>query len=395
MKKNKYLIVGGGMTADAAVRGIRSLDKNGTIGILSSEAHPPYKRPPLSKKLWMGLPIDKIWLNTRELNVDLHLNTTAVSINVRDHCITDVNGEEYYYDKLLIATGVSPRRLPYGSDRIMYYRYLDDYNTLRKTLQPASQVTVIGGGFIGSEIAAALRINEYVITMIFPENYICARIFPIEVGNYLNHYYEEKGIRVISQANVLNVAQGTNRQISYQDQTGNTNTLNADQIIAGIGSVPNGDLAEKCGIQVTNGIDVDEYLQTNIVDIYAAGDAANYHDPFLLKQRRVEHEDNAYTMGFHAGRNMSGAGEKYRHLPYFYSDLFEIGYEAVGELDSRLEVLEIWEDKFKKGILAYSNAGILTGLLLWGVFGKIEEARSLIVEQIPANPDEIKKLLNT
>src|SRR5215207_6402411 len=154
-----YLIVGGGMAADAAARGIREVDPDGSIGLIGAEPDPPYKRPPLSKKLWRGKSLDSVWLKTDRLVVDLHLGRTARVLDLRQKQVVDDRGAVYDFDKLLLATGVSPQRLPFGGHRIIYYRTLHDYQRLRHETCQGQRFAVIGGGFIGSEISAALTTN--------------------------------------------------------------------------------------------------------------------------------------------------------------------------------------------------------------------------------------------
>ncbi len=146
--------------------------------------------------------------------------------------------------------------------------------------------------------------------------------------------------------------------------------------MAGIGIVPAVELAEGAGLKVDAGIEVDQGLRTSHPDVYAAGDVARFYNPALAKWMRVEHEDNANTMGTAAGKAMAGAPVTYDHLPFFYSDLFELGYEAVGELDSRLQTVEDWQERFKKGIVYYLGDGRVRGVLLWNVWGKIDAARA-------------------
>jgi NADPH-dependent 2,4-dienoyl-CoA reductase/sulfur reductase-like enzyme len=160
--------------------------------------------------------------------------------------------------------------------------------------------------------------------------------------------------------------------------------------LAGAGIEPNVDLARKAGLAVENGIVVDELLRTSHPDIYAAGDVASFHNPALGKRIRVEHEDNANTMGKAAGRNMAGSAEPYRHLPFFYSDLFEFGYEAVGELDSRLETFADWKQPNKEGVVYYLREGRVRGVLLWNVWGKVDAARELIASPGPFSADSLK-----
>jgi NAD(P)H-nitrite reductase large subunit len=173
-----YLIVCGGMTAAAAVQGIREGDPSGTIGVLSAEKHPPYDRPPLSKKLWKGKPLDSIWRHTDNQGLTLHLGRTARHLDAQNKRVTDDQGTAYEYGKLLMATGGAPRRLPFGGERIIYFRTVDDYEQLRALTTAGQHFAVIGGGFIGSEIAAALAMNSKKVVMVFPDAGIGARMFP-------------------------------------------------------------------------------------------------------------------------------------------------------------------------------------------------------------------------
>jgi 3-phenylpropionate/trans-cinnamate dioxygenase ferredoxin reductase component len=375
MKDYKYVIVGGGMTADAAVRGIRERDNGGNIAVLSGEKFPPYDRPPLSKKLWTGKPLDAIWRKTAQAKADLFLDTRAVNGDVTKKSITDNRGEVYRYEKLLLATGGVPRRLPFAADGVIYFRTLDDYQRARVLADGKSAFIVIGGGFIGSEIAAALAVNGCKVTMVFPENGIGARIYPPGLSGFLNDYFRDKGVDVLTGEKIHALKQiGTN----FTVDTGSGKTLSADAVIAGIGIEPEIDLAKSLGLKVDNGIVVDEQLRAAPPDIFAAGDVANFYSAPLDMRRRVEHEDNANTMGAMAGRNMAGEAEKYDHLPYFYSDLFDLGYEAVGEFGADLEIVEDWKEPFRQGVVYYLKAGHVRGVLLWNTWGQVDAARRLI-----------------
>ncbi len=177
-----YLIVGGGMAADAAAHGIREVDPDGTIGLISSEPDPPYKRPPLSKKLWQGKPLESVWLGTDQLGVEIHLGRSGRLLDLQHKRVVDDRGTEYGFDKLLLATGVTPRRLPIGGHWINYYRTVKDYQRLRQEAARGRRFAVIGGGFIGSEIAAALAMNGKEVVMIFPEAGIGSRLFPADLS---------------------------------------------------------------------------------------------------------------------------------------------------------------------------------------------------------------------
>jgi 3-phenylpropionate/trans-cinnamate dioxygenase ferredoxin reductase subunit len=377
MRTYRYLIVGGGLTADAACKGIRERDRDGTIGVVADEPHPPYARPPLTKALWKGDDEDTIWCGTPELGVDLRLGRTIVSLDLPAHEATDDSGETYAYERLLLATGGRPRHLPFGGDEVIYFRTLDDYRRLRALADGHARFLVIGGGFIGSEIAAALAMNGQPVTMVFPEAGIGARIFPADLSASVTDYYREKGIELLANASVTGIERtGDVTRVSTKDGR----TLDADVIVAGLGIEPRTELAAAAGLPVEDGVVVDERARVRgHEDVFAAGDVARFPASALDMTMRVEHEDNAKSQGRLAGINMAGAEETYDHLPFFYSDLFDLGYEAVGELDPRLETVAEWEEPNLKGLIYYLDGERHPhGILLWNVFGRVDAARDLI-----------------
>jgi 3-phenylpropionate/trans-cinnamate dioxygenase ferredoxin reductase subunit len=383
----KYLIIGGGMTADCAVRGIRQLDGEGSIGLIGEEPYPPYDRPPLSKGLWRGDSIKDIWRNTQEQGVEVHLGLRAQLLEPQNRRLTDERGEVYTFEKLLLATGGRPRRLPFGEDRIIYFRTLEDYRKLRTLAEQGRRFAVIGGGFIGSEIAAALAMNGKEVVMLFPKEAIGSHAFPADLARFLNGFYRENGVEVLAGETVSGLETHT-KKLDVRTSSGQEITV--DGVVAGIGIAPDVRLAEGAGLEVGDGIVVDEFLRTSSPDVYAAGDVANFYNPDLDKRLRVEHEDNANTMGLLAGRNMAGAAEPYHHLPFFYSDLFELGYEAVGEVDARLETVADWKDLGREGVVYYLREGQVRGVLLWNIWGQVDAARRLIAEPGPFEADDLK-----
>ena len=387
MTHYKYLIIGGGMTADAAVRGIRQLDGEGSIGLVGEEPYPPYDRPPLSKGLWRGDSIEDIWSNTQEQGVEVHLGFRAQVLEPRNRRLTDEWGEVYTFEKLLLATGGRPRRLPFGEDHIIYFRTLEDYRKLRALAQQGRRFAVVGGGFIGSEIAAALAMNGKEVVMLFPTEAIGSHAFPADLARFLNGFYRENGVEVLAGETVSGLETHTEK---LDVRTSGGQEITVDGVVAGIGIEPDVRLAEGAGLEVGDGIVVDEFLRTSSPDVYAAGDVANFYNPDLDKRLRVEHEDNANTMGLLAGRNMAGAAEPYHHLPFFYSDLFELGYEAVGEVDARLETVADWKDLGREGVVYYLREGQVRGVLLWNVWGQVDAARRLIAEPGPFEAGDLK-----
>ncbi len=387
MKHYQYLIIGGGLTGDGAVRGIRELDADGSIGMLSLELDPPYTRPYLSKALWKGRPLEKVWRNTQALGVDLILGRKATHLDPQNKSIRDENGDEYTYSKLLLATGGSPVRLPFGGDNVIYFRDLRDYHHLRAMSEAGDRFLVIGGGFIGSEIAAALTMVGKKVVMVFPEEAIGFNIYPSDLAHFLNDYYRLKGVELVSQDTVSGIEPAGKR---FTVRTKSGTAYEVDGVVAGIGIRPNLELAQQAGLRLDNGIVVDEHLLSSTADIYAAGDVANFYHTGLGKRVRVEHEDNAVFMGKQAGRNMAGAGESYTHVPMFYSDLFELGYEAVGELSSKLVTVADWQEQFHKGVIYYLAEGRVRGVLLWNVWDTVPKARLLLAEAGPFNAASLK-----
>ena len=378
-----YVIIGGGLAGSSAVEGIRELDKKGTILLLGSEKHLPYDRPPLTKKLWFGKKkVEDIFLHKQDFyeqnNVVLAGGVTAKTLDAKNRTVTDDRGRTYRYEKLLLAIGGVPRVLPVPGgdlDGIYYYRYLDDYLRMKQEASAGKSAVVIGGGFIGSEIAAALAINNVKVMMIFPDLYLVGRIFPEGLGMSLQRHYRERGITIL---NGEKPASFTKKNGRFVTRTESGREIESDMVIVGIGIALSLELPRTAGLQTADGIIVDEYLQASLPDIYAAGDIAFFPYRALGKQTHVEHWDNALSQGKQAGRNMAGAHEPYDHMPYFFSDLFEFGYEVVGEVDSRLEIFADWQKENDIGVIYYLRDGKVRGAMMCNVWEKVEAARELI-----------------
>ncbi len=368
----RYLIVGGGMTGHAAAAAIRARDSQGTLGMIAGEADPPYARPPLTKGLWLGKEESSVWLRPVD-GLALHGGRRAVALDPRAREVRDDQGNAYLYDRLLLATGGRPRRLPFGGDRVIYFRTLADWRRLHAA--PGRRVVVIGGGFIGSELAASLTQAGREVTMVFPESAIGARTWPGELAAHVTDYFAQKGVRLLRDEAVTAIEPDGE---ATRVRTRGGRELVADAVVAGLGVAPDVDLAEQAGLRCRDGVLVDERLQTSAPGVFAAGDVARFPSAALGGEVRVEHEDAALTMGAAAGRIMAGSDEAYRHLPFFYSDLFDLGYEAVGALDARLETVASWRTPFREGVVWFLDGGVVKGVLLWGIFGQVDAARRLI-----------------
>lgn len=388
-----YLIVGGGMTADAAVRGIRSVDADGSVGMISREPDPPYDRPPLSKGLWTGGSEDSIWRGTDELDVELLLDRKVVRIDREERTAKDDRGAVYSYGSVLLATGATPRTLPDAVPQVNYLRTYRDYRRLREDVRTKQRFAVIGGGFIGSEIAAALATAGKDVVLVFPEEGLCRQVLPESLSRHLNEEFRDRGVEVRAGRTVASVRRsGDEFLIATEEHEGRA--IRVEAVVAGLGVEPETVLAEIAGLEVDDGVVVDTSFRTEDPNVFAAGDCAAFWSPVLGRRLRVEHEDHANASGMHAGRCMAGDPSDYDHLPFFYSDLFDLSYQAVGDIDPESdEVVEDWVEPNREGTLYYVRDGRVRGVLLWNVRGKLREARSMVREKsmlsVDGLPDKI------
>ncbi len=371
-----HLIIGAGMCGEAAAQAIHDTDPNARIGMLGAEEVPPYDRPPLSKALWKDAAEDSIWRPIATSGATLHLGRRAVAIDVDAHVVSDDRGDVYGYRKLLLATGGNPRRLPMSGDRVLAYRSVDDYRRLRALAQKDARILVVGGGFIGCEIAAALNAHGCRVTMVFPEQVLGERVYPRGLSAFIDGYYRERGVEIRAGRRVEGGAQEGAQVVLTLDDGSH---MQGDAVVAGLGIVPAVELARAAGAMVGNGVLVDECLRSSVPDVFAAGDVANFPTQ-ALGRMRVEHENAAVATGRCAGLAMAGKPQPYAELPFFYSDLFDLGYEAVGRLDARLEMIEDWVAPCREGVVYYLENGRVQGVLLWNTWGQVDAARALIAD---------------
>lgn len=376
MPEYDYLLIGGGMTADAAARGIRELDEHGRIGLISAETDPPYSRPPLSKGLWQDQTEEDIDRWTESLGVDLHLGERALAIDRQQRHVSLSDGRSFGYRRLLLATGGTPRRLKGLEDGVIYYRTLADFRRLQEQLQGGRRkVLILGGGYIGAELAAALVTHDHEVHMAFPERFVLERLLPAELAQSVSQLYTSRGVTLHRRLSAESVRHSHGGPVArFDDGT----ELLVDVVVAGLGIIPETGLAEAAGLQVADGIIVNEFLQTSDPDIFAAGDVASIHYPALGGRQRSEHEENANSGGLTAGRNMAGAREEYTRLPLFYADLFDVSFEGAGVADSRLDAVSEWTEPGRSGRILYIADGTIRGVLLWNSPGGMAEARKLI-----------------
>lgn len=387
MQEYRYLIVGGGMAGHAAAAAIRELDRSGPLGMIGDESLPPYARPSLSRTLGPGAERDPVFLPALRGLVH-HAGRQAVALDPGRHLVVDDLGESYRYERLLLATGGQPRRLSIGGDRVIHLRTVADFERLRG--QGGHGAVVLGGGYVGTEVAAALAEEGRDVTMIFPESGLGARRWPAELSGHVTRTFEEHGVRLLRGHAVVRVEAYGDRVLVRTN--GGAEVL-ADLVVAGLGILPRTALAEAAGLAVADGIEVDEGLRTSAPDVWAAGDAARVWSPTLGERIRLEHAESALAMGREAGRAMTGAPARWTHLPSWGATWFGARYDAVGKLDARMETVLAWRRPYREGAVYYLEHDRVKGVLLWGLQDQLEAARELIRRQRLVKAADLERVL--
>lgn len=382
-----YLIIGGGIAAGNAVAGIREEDKAGTIGIISADVDKPYERPALSKKLWTddSFTEDQIFYDVSEDHqAALMLETEVVSINREAHTVTTNKGDTIKYKKLLIVTGGEPQTIEGPKDDKVYaFRSYQDYLKLRNLSGENQHIAVVGGSYIGTELAANLALNNTKVTLIYPQKILGDNRFPEEIAKEYEQTYKNHGIEMINETRAERYTKEADKFLLHLN-TGTT--VEADSIILGLGVSPVLDLAKDAGLEVDDGVIVNEYLRTSDPDIYAAGDIASYPDPILGRQR-IEHVDHARNSGTAVGKVMAGLKEPYNYTPYFYSMVFDISWKAIGTLDPSFDLLIDEVDGGK--VVYYLKEDKPIGILTWNIEPDLDQVRNLI-DNPPVSSEELK-----
>jgi len=330
-----FVIAGASLAGAKAAETLREEGFDGRVVLLGEETERPYERPELSKGFLLGKkPADKLYVHPADFyaghDIELRTSTTVTALDPGAHEVVLDGGERLGYDRLLLATGASPRRFPVaGGDLpgVVYLRRMGESDDLRTAIQGASRVVVVGAGWIGSEVAACARMLGAEVSMIAPEAVPLERVLGPEVGAVYRDLHADKGVDLHLSTGVDRI-EGTDAATGVRTSDGTL--VEGDLVVVGIGAAPRDELARAAGLEVDNGVLTDEHLRTSDPDIYAAGDVANVMHPFYGKRIRVEHWANALNQGPAAARNMLGAGTAYSRVPYFYSDQYDFGMEYNG-----------------------------------------------------------------
>lgn len=345
MQKSRFVILGGGMVAGyAAKQMVESGLKAGELTILSADTSIPYERPPLSKGFLAGKDSEEsIQINPAEFykqhGIDVKLGCEVSSLDAQGRKLVSKTAGEFSFETLIIATGARPRALniPGGKlEGLFYLRSLSDSKAIRQAAEKAKRAVVVGGGFIGMEVAAVLAQKKIEVTMVLNDDRIWKRLFTPEMSSFFERYYAERSVNIVKSETLAEL-----RGDGYVKSAllGKGREVPCDLVVAGIGVQPVTEILVGSGLDVNDGVVVNEYLETSQPGILAAGDVANYQDVLFGKRRRVEHWDNAVSQGQHCARVLMGERTPFRHVPYFFSDVFDLSYEYWGDTSGADEVI--------------------------------------------------------
>ncbi len=395
MSDRPYVIVGANVTGASAARVLRQSGFEGRIVLIGAEPDRPYERPPLSKEFLRGeLPDDKLFLATAEdyaaQRIELQLGHGAVRLAPADRVVHLDNGERVPYERLLIATGASPRRLDVPGATLPGVRYLRtkrDAERLRADVQPGRRAVVIGAGFIGAEVAASCRERGLDVTVLEAQPVPLRRALGDEVGELYTRFHRERGVDLRTSQGVKEV-RGAGRAEAVVTTTGET--IACDFVVVGVGVVPETAWLSDSGVKLDNGVVVDQRCETTVPGVFAAGDVANWPHPGLGERIRVEHFDNAQNQGIAAAKAMLGKPEPYAPVLFFWSDQYDLKLQYVGHA-SRWDRIVYRGDRTSHSFTAFylldSRVKAALGI---NRFKDVSSARKLIQRQVQVSEEKLR-----
>jgi len=330
-----HIIVGASLAGAKAAETLRQEGFEGRVVLVGAENERPYERPPLSKDYLRGeIPREKVYVHDEgfyaEHDIELRLGRTAESLDMSSSELVLDNGERLRYERLLLTTGAQPRRLSIPGaelDGVLYLRSIEDSDALRERLDRGGAVVVVGAGWIGAEVAASARQRGLEVKVLDPLAVPLERVLGAELGAVYREIHTDHGTEMLME-NGVEAFEGDKAVERVRTSSGRE--LDCDFVVVGVGVEPRTRLATQAGLAVDDGVTVDEYLQTSVPGVFAAGDVANAHHPFYGERIRVEHWANALNQGPAAARNMLGRSAAYERLPYFFSDQYDVGMEYTG-----------------------------------------------------------------
>ena len=396
-KSSTFIIVGGGLAGAKAAEALRDNDFDGHVALFAAEEHLPYERPPLSKEYLAGKKtLDDFTVDAsawyRDHHVELQLGTTVSAVDPKAHTVTLPDDSTVHYDKLLLATGSDPRRPPIpgaDADGVHYLRTIDDAEALNSVLAEGSSLAIVGGGWIGLEVAAGARDRGVNVTVVEMAELPLLAALGREVAEVFAKLHRDHGVDLRLGATVESIT--TSGGAATGLRLGDGADVSADAVLVAVGAAPNVALAERAGLAMGDGgVLVDSSLRTSDPDIFAVGDIAAAEHPLFGVRIRTEHWANALKQPAVAAAGMLGKPAEYAELPYFFTDQYDLGmeyaghapdYERVvfrGDVDGR-EFVAFWLDADNR-VLAGMNVNI------WDV---LDDVKSLIASRAPVDADRL------
>jgi 3-phenylpropionate/trans-cinnamate dioxygenase ferredoxin reductase subunit len=399
MSERTFVIVGASLAGAKAAEELRQQGFDGRLILIGSESELPYERPPLSKDYLRGeskredMQVhDEAFY--RDGKIELMLGTTATAIDPTGGLVHLEDGEPIKFDALLLTTGASPRRLNlpgHELDGIHYLRTISDSEAIRAKLETGGHVAVIGGGWIGSEIAASARVKGLEVTMIADQDLPNAQVFGREIGEFYRDVHAKHGVELVFGDGAAAFG-GDGSVSSVRTESGRV--VECDFVVVGAGAIPNIELAQNAGLVIDNGVVVDSHLRSSASNVYAAGDIANAWHPFYEQRIRIEHWGNALKQGPAAARSMLGSDDEYELLPYFFSDQYDVGMEYTGRADPTDEVVFRGDRDAAEFIAFWLHDGRVTAGMnvnVWDVteqIGALIRSRKQFEPAVLADPDK-------
>lgn len=390
-----FVIVGANLAGGRAAFALRTEGFTGRVVLIGAEPDPPYERPPLSKEFLRGdFTRERLYIAKPEVyeqqNLELRLGVRATSVHTQQRAVELETGERIPYDKLLLATGASPRKLTVpGSDLEGIYelRTIEDAAQIAGELEPERRLCVVGAGFVGAEIAASAKMKGLDVTVIEALPVPLLRALGDEMGGIYADIHRDHGVHLHTNEAIDNF-QGQTRV--ERVITNAARGIDCDFVVVGVGVEPATGLAEEAGIDVDNGILVNEYCETSAADVYACGDVANYFHPLLGHRLRVEHWSNAQNQAVAAAKSMLGVREPYVDIPWFWSDQYDLNLQYVGHATTWDEVALRGDVTGRKFTAFYIEGGKLRAALAVNRHRDIRHARELIRQGVEIESAKLK-----
>ena len=398
MKTYPIVILGGGVVAGyAAKEFVAQSGKKDGLAIVTSENTLPYERPPLSKGFLAGkekladiLISDAAYY--REHGIAVHCDFKAAKVDFQKRRLTSNEGRQIGFDQLLIATGSTVRKLEVPGARrseVLYLRQIRDSKAIQARIKRGNRAVVIGSGFIGMEVASVLASRGVHTTMVFPDERVWKRLFTPALSAFFETQFSAHGVTFIKREQVVALRQ---KHGACEVSLGSGARVPADFIVAGVGVTPAVGLFRRTALNTEDGIRVNEFLETNVPGVWAAGDIANYPDQLFKRRKRVEHWDNAVEQGRVGMRNMMGKLQPFIHVPYFFSDMFDLSYEFWGDTTGHDQVVYRGTMNHKQLSVWWLRKGVVRAALL---MNRPEEERLLaprwILRRLKLDPTQLRK----